>query len=802
MPMPWAKAKASDSKADSAASQWDRKVTSAFSLAQKEWKQAKQKLQDAVANKDPSQDANKDPSQDDQAAKARRLAYHKQLEQTSLTLLAVLDAAQNTKDASVDSILFLRIIQIREHIASTYMTCEKYGEAKEQYLAAMRGWNKSKLLINMTNVKGGKPDRLATCRRGIALATSRGARSSDEPQKARLQALKLVMQNINGDAHDSLGNDIKVCDDIIFHLVAATYPPPGSGEDSYQACQAHMETLRQATAELKISKDKPTAVVSVFALRVKVRELEILANDMGDLDRVKSLHGELKQSETRLSQDNSIDEKYRDIAKRLFSESDKIEAKAEIRRKTVQKWSRPPAQSPDPESPDSAPQFALSRNNTAGTDFSFTSVDDNYNSQHFLETGADGLYGVLADEKQRKHWHENWLKRLEEFSRTTLKKTSGIGKLGVRLTVIDTGVHAKHPQLDRQWKGHFRDFSKLTPLKGSSCEQSHGDEIDPIDEDGHGTFIAGLILRLVPDVDLYVARVGIRRDDMATDENLAYKIGRAIHYAVNIWKTEIISISIGCQGTKSARDSLREAIRKDVIVLAATGNFGDSLSPAFPNNEDRVFKIYSASLRAKPEESSATPTDPKYSFHSLGKDIPSTWPGQLVPKLGPDVFYRCKTRERDEKKGKATSHVCSDKCRTYAAMSGTSFSAPIVAAMVAIIYQFYNTYSSKMDPCIREEAEGLKTITSIRHILTKMSTRTAGPLSGIHYLSAPTYRSGSDFFFEPDKRYSAKDEAPVAGETPAPRRPRDDDQNEWKQTYDEFMWRRLVQTINDGRRGG
>ncbi|PHH69618.1 hypothetical protein CDD82_7636 [Ophiocordyceps australis] len=718
-----------------------------------------QKLTDAVANKDPGQDANKDPlsslfhchrsCQDDQAAKARRLAYHKQLEQTTRTLLTVVDAAQNTKLGSVDSNLFRHITKIRNFIGNTYMMCEKYGEAKEQFRAAVQGYINIKKLPPTTT--GSKADRLAFSRRMMAVATIRSARSSDKTQKARLEALKLVMQNINGDSHKYLDDDINVCEGIIFHLVAATYPPPGSGEDSYQACQAHMETLRQATAELKISKDKPTAVVSVFALRVKVRELEILANDMGDLDRVKLLHAELKQSKTHLCQDKSIDEKYRDIAKRLFSESDMIEAKAEIRRKA--------------------------------------------------ETDVDGLYGMLADEKQRKHWHENWLKRLEEFSRTTLKKTSGIGKLGVRLTVIDTGVHAKHPQLDRQWKGHFRDFSKLTPLKGSSCEQSNGDEIDPIDEDGHGTFIAGLILRLVPEVDLYVARVGIRRDDMATDENLAYKIGRAIHYAVNIWKTEIISISIGCQGTQIARDSLREAIRKDVIVLAATGNFGDSLSPAFPNNEDRVFKIYSASLRAKPEESSATPTDPKYSFHSLGKDITSAWPGQLVPKLGPDVFYHCKTRERDEKKV-TTSHVCSDKCRTYAVMSGTSFSAPIVASMVAMFYQFYNTYRSKMDPCILEEAEGLKTITSIRHILTRMSRRTGGPHSGIHFLSAPTHRSGSDFFFEPDKRYSAKDEAPVAGGTLAPRRPRGEDQNEWKQTYDEFMWRRLVQTINDGSRGG
>jgi subtilase family serine protease len=68
-------------------------------------------------------------------------------------------------------------------------------------------------------------------------------------------------------------------------------------------------------------------------------------------------------------------------------------------------------------------------------------------------------------------------------------------------------------------------------------------------------------------------------------------------------------------------------------------------------------------------------------------------------------------------------------------MSGTSFAAPIAAAMVAIIYQFYNKYHSKIDEQLEENTEGLKSITSVQHILSKMST--ASKKRDYNYLGPP-----------------------------------------------------------------
>ncbi len=264
-----------------------------------------------------------------------------------------------------------------------------------------------------------------------------------------------------------------------------------------------------------------------------------------------------------------------------------------------------------------------------------------------------------------------------------------------------------------------------------------------------------------------------------------------------MWDTEIISISIGCRPTRAARKALGKAIHNNVIVLAATGNSGDSQVPVFPGNEERVFKLFAASPLAKVEAISGTAVDLRYSFHTLGQDIQSTWPGHLIHRLGPGIRSTCKKKEKLLKiKGPEAVHECSEKCYTYAILSGTSFATPIAASFVAIIYQFYNAYRDEIDPRIRDDAFDLKTIASVRHILTRMSTRAA---SGMFFLQAPTYRSGSDFFFEPFEPHCAKD--PDDGTRPTRRRmPREDDRDEWEDTYEEFFWKRLVQTINDGRR--
>jgi subtilisin family serine protease len=101
----------------------------------------------------------------------------------------------------------------------------------------------------------------------------------------------------------------------------------------------------------------------------------------------------------------------------------------------------------------------------------------------------------------------------------------------VRVTVIDTGIDPHHDYIKkRKWNldpqvERFRDF--VEPVLDDERKDGKGNPFHkPIDKDGHGTFIAGILLQLVPDIDLRVARIGVNRDGIRKDSNLPSKVSQ------------------------------------------------------------------------------------------------------------------------------------------------------------------------------------------------------------------------------------------------------------------------------------
>lgn len=110
----------------------------------------------------------------------------------------------------------------------------------------------------------------------------------------------------------------------------------------------------------------------------------------------------------------------------------------------------------------------------------------------------------------------------------------------VRVTIIDTGIDGTHPYI-RHLYGQRQDQEAPNPQRTSEvkdqqeakcqspCDLHFRDfvepgSIDPIDEDGHGTFIAGIIFQLAPDVELSVARIGRTRSSIMTDYEVDVKV--------------------------------------------------------------------------------------------------------------------------------------------------------------------------------------------------------------------------------------------------------------------------------------
>ncbi|KLJ11515.1 hypothetical protein EMPG_13295 [Blastomyces silverae] len=225
----------------------------------------------------------------------------------------------------------------------------------------------------------------------------------------------------------------------------------------------------------------------------------------------------------------------------------------------------------------------------------------------------------------------------------------------VRIAIIDTGIDTSHPYIstgygpngDEPASVQFHDFSE----EASSI---------PVDEDGHGTFIAGIILQLMPN---------------------------AIKCAVE-WGADIMSMSFGFyRTTDKLHDAINFAINKQIIVLAAVGNSGNHQQWQYPANEDRVFKIFATDHLGYKVKSCPPLGDNRYSFGALGSDIESIWPLRIEP---PAISARSKIGD------------------PWTRMSGSSFSTPVAAAIVAIIFQFYYEYPTVMD--VGEKLTGCKTI--------------------------------------------------------------------------------------------
>lgn len=105
----------------------------------------------------------------------------------------------------------------------------------------------------------------------------------------------------------------------------------------------------------------------------------------------------------------------------------------------------------------------------------------------------------------------------------------------VRITIIDTGIDGGHPflagirdpQTGRVRKCRWNMSSGPVPLfKDFADTNAAACSTEPVDFDGHGTFIAGLMLYLLPNVELSVARIGKNAASIQHDPDLPNKVAK------------------------------------------------------------------------------------------------------------------------------------------------------------------------------------------------------------------------------------------------------------------------------------
>ncbi|HEU4422025.1 MAG TPA: S8/S53 family peptidase [Pilimelia sp.] len=174
---------------------------------------------------------------------------------------------------------------------------------------------------------------------------------------------------------------------------------------------------------------------------------------------------------------------------------------------------------------------------------------------------------------------------------------------------------------------------------------------------GHGGFVAGIVAQVAPYAEIRVYRTA-GTDGLSTESDVASAMLRAVRDGARI-----LNVSMGCQpadgapplGMSAAVEQIRRQHGTDVVIVAAAGNYGDTL-PCYPAALDGVVSV--AGLTAHLEPTKWSTRGSWITFSTVGEGLLSTYVS--IDYLNPPP-----------------------PTEPWAFWSGTSFAAPQVAGLIA-----------------------------------------------------------------------------------------------------------------------
>lgn len=240
---------------------------------------------------------------------------------------------------------------------------------------------------------------------------------------------------------------------------------------------------------------------------------------------------------------------------------------------------------------------------------------------------------------------------------------------GVRVAVVDTGVDVKNPQLkDAVDVKSGRNLLPGKPKDENGDPVERGNASGTTDTAGHGTRVAGIIAARHAEGTGFVG-LAPKATIIPIQQNDAYGNGsvetliEAIRHAVSAG-ADVINISQDTSNAKNPGPPLERAIDaaldKNIVVVASAGNDGDNGKgkKTYPASYDGVLAV--ASSDRNNERAAFSQSGTWVDVAAPGVDMISTVPG---------------------------GGHCSD--------SGTSFSAPYVAGVAALLKAEHPTWTAR-----------------------------------------------------------------------------------------------------------
>jgi subtilisin family serine protease len=190
-------------------------------------------------------------------------------------------------------------------------------------------------------------------------------------------------------------------------------------------------------------------------------------------------------------------------------------------------------------------------------------------------------------------------------------RTDGLTGSGVRVAIIDSGIDHTHPGF------HDKVRTKRWYRKGT-----------PLEEDDHGTHVAGTIHFMAPDADLFDYRVfgaeGIDGD---------LGIANSIRSAVDVDKCHVINMSLRCSYPvrPEVKRAIRYAYKKGVHLVCAAGNSGDGFSFTdetftFPARFEETISVAAVRKEEGLPATSFSESNAQVDYSGIGRDVVSLKP--------------------------------------------------------------------------------------------------------------------------------------------------------------------------------
>ena len=305
---------------------------------------------------------------------------------------------------------------------------------------------------------------------------------------------------------------------------------------------------------------------------------------------------------------------------------------------------------------DASQELTAARHRTKTTTSSATSMESNTSTFFVPEVAASGFTSWSGGFTSWSGGFTSWsggspepttfaenLSLWDQINLPEAQQLSPSLGAGEKVAVIDTGIDLNHPAFE----------GKLAPA---------GEWFDFVDNDaipmdgpggagyGHGTGVAGVILQVAPNVTILPLRV-LDANGVGDSTSVVAAVDWAIAHGARV-----INLSLGSNvEVRAFKDMLIYASQKDIMVIASAGNTGDQ-NITYP-----AAYSYGANGRAGQLAvgvGSVDQNDVKSSFSNYGTNLELVAPGEFVTTLvpGSQVGY----------------------------WSGTSFSVPMVAGVVAL----------------------------------------------------------------------------------------------------------------------